>query len=173
MFGAKTERKAWPVLASARNSVEMAPPMARHSVRLKLAAERMGCGKEVEPPVPQSAPWPQRIPCSPSLHHSKEPMSSDATPPEVVESSAILSEVLVIRATRSAARASKLREVLQKGSALCAEPGRQASVPPGRGPAGGGGGAASAAGSKAQTTRARRAICATWGRGVAVMQVRG
>jgi hypothetical protein len=90
----------------------MASPTARISVRLKVAARPIVCGKAVLPFAAQLHPCPQRMPCSPSLHHSKLPIPSAGTPDEVVESRPTLSAG-GIRPTRSAARAAKDKLVLQ------------------------------------------------------------
>jgi hypothetical protein len=128
MLGAKMERKPRPALAKARNSVAMAAPVSCHRLRLKAAAAPMGCGKTVVVFATGSAPlqlmpWPQRTPCRPSDHHWKGAIPSSATPPLPVVSRAFFSRPGGMRLTRSAARASKGRLVLQKGNAAAGAPG--------------------------------------------------
>eukprot|EP01043_Picozoa_sp_COSAG02_P098457 COSAG02_NODE_34610_length_481_cov_0.939791_1_plen_73_part_10 len=48
-------------------------------------------------------------------HHSKEPIPSDGTPSDVVDSKPIFTDALGMRDTRSAARSRNPSDVLQNG----------------------------------------------------------
>jgi hypothetical protein len=48
-------------------------------------------------------------------HHSKEPIPSDGTPSDVVDSKPIFTDALGMRETRSAARSRNPSDVLQNG----------------------------------------------------------
>lgn len=118
---------ACPALANARTSVEIASPVARHSVRLKAQLEVTGCGNDVDAGVAplNDTPTLFAMPCSASCHHCCGDTPARGAPPDAVDSINAFSSK-DSRPTRSATRASSGAPASQKGRPAPSEPGSHA-----------------------------------------------